>query len=161
MSGIAIFISSEGWTLANPSGSHRRAPFLTSPNKATPASITRTSTSRHATTANRGPSILAVSRSRRRLIIGFVLLERGSGFRRLARLAERRCGFRRLVGALAGQVQRFDGLVDGLAEQVVVEHLARDRGRRTRPEPGVLHQDRERDPRIVHRREGDEKRVVA
>ncbi len=44
ISGIAIFMNSEGWRLAKPSGSHRRAPFLTSPNKATPASIRRTTT---------------------------------------------------------------------------------------------------------------------
>jgi len=44
ISGIAIFMNSEGWRLAKASGSHRRAPFLTSPNKATQASIRRTTT---------------------------------------------------------------------------------------------------------------------
>ena len=60
------------------------------------------------------------------------------------------------AGALA-----VSGLVDVLAEQIEVEHLARDRRCGARAEPGVLDQHGERDPGIVGRREGDEERVVA
>ena len=48
-----------------------------------------------------------------------------------------------------------------LAEQVVVEHLARDRRRGLRAEAAVLDEHRERDLRLVGRRVGDEQRVVA
>ena len=48
-----------------------------------------------------------------------------------------------------------------LAEQVVVEHVARDRRRGARAEAAVLDHDRERDLRALDRREGDEQRMVA
>src|SRR5438067_625254 len=47
-----------------------------------------------------------------------------------------------------------------LVQQVVVEHLPRDRPRGRPAVPAVLHQDRHRELRIVGRREGDEERVV-
>ena len=47
------------------------------------------------------------------------------------------------------------------AGEVVVEHLPRDRRRGLRAEAAVLDQHRERDPRLVGRRVGDEPRVVA
>src|SRR6267143_1579798 len=124
--------------------------------------VAKPSTRRQATTANSGASILAVSRSKTRLIIGFVLLRRRSGFSRLVgRLAEGGRGSRRLVGAFGGRVHRFRRLVDSLAEQVVVEHLACDRRRRACSKTGVLHQHGERDPRILRGSERDEKSVVA
>src|SRR3954463_13018619 len=56
---------------------------------------------------------------------------------------------------------RLRGLAFALAEQVVVEHLARDRRRRARAESRVLDHHGERDLGILDRREGDEERVVA
>src|SRR6266849_1535946 len=109
--------------------------------------------------ANSGPSILAASRSKKSLIIVFVLVRRGR--RRLVRPAGQRRELRRLVGALAELRRRLRRLVDALSEQIVVEHLARDRRRRARSKAGVLNQHGERDPRIFLRREGDEERVVA
>ena len=40
ISGIAIFISSDGWMRVTPRSSQRRAPFEMSPNSATPTSST-------------------------------------------------------------------------------------------------------------------------
>src|SRR5687768_9510201 len=48
-----------------------------------------------------------------------------------------------------------------LAEQVVVDDLARDRRGVARAETRVLHYHRQRDPRLVGRRVGDEQGVVA
>src|SRR5438132_12945277 len=48
-----------------------------------------------------------------------------------------------------------------LAQQVVVEHLARDRRRGRAAVAAVLHQDRHGEPGIVCRRIGDEERMVA
>ena len=53
------------------------------------------------------------------------------------------------------------GALGQLAEQVVVEHLARDRRRGLGAEAAVLDQHRQRDGRLVGRRVGDEQRVVA
>ena len=39
MSGSAIFMSSDGWNRAIPRLSHRREPFTTMPNMATPTSM--------------------------------------------------------------------------------------------------------------------------
>src|SRR5512142_1030024 len=47
-----------------------------------------------------------------------------------------------------------------LAEQVVVEHLARDRRGGGTPVLAVLHHDAHRDLRVVGGGEGDEERVV-
>src|SRR5512145_229602 len=47
-----------------------------------------------------------------------------------------------------------------LAEEVVVEHLARERRGGARAEAGVLHDHRERDAGRFRRRVGDEQRVV-
>src|ERR1035437_3966196 len=81
--------------------------------------------------ANSGASILSVKRSHRALIIAVVR------------------------GDLCGR------LVDALAEQVVVQHLARDRRRRARAEAGVFHHYRERDLRVFQRGEGYEQGVIA
>src|SRR5688572_3899736 len=48
-----------------------------------------------------------------------------------------------------------------LAEQVVVDHLARDWRGVARPEAGILHDHGERDPRLVGGRIGDEECMVA
>src|SRR6267142_5421924 len=48
-----------------------------------------------------------------------------------------------------------------LAEQVVIEHRARDRRGGARAEAAVLDDHRQRDLRILERREGDEQRMVA
>src|SRR6187397_341209 len=48
-----------------------------------------------------------------------------------------------------------------LAEQIIIEHLARDGGGGARAEAGVLHQHGERQFRLVGRRIRDEQRMVA
>src|SRR4051794_18115262 len=53
------------------------------------------------------------------------------------------------------------GLRDALAEQVVVDHLPRDRRGGSSAEAGILDQHRERDLGILDRRERDEERVIA
>jgi hypothetical protein len=60
-------------------------------------------------------------------------------------------------------VERRDQLLPParLAEQIVVEHLARDRRRRLGAEAAVLDQHGQRDPRLVGRGKGDEQRMVA
>src|SRR3954466_4930444 len=60
----------------------------------------------------------------------------------------------RVVGRRRQLDQRF------LVQQVVVEHLARDRARGGRTVLAVLRQDRERDLRVVGGGEGDEERMV-
>src|SRR5258706_541604 len=52
-------------------------------------------------------------------------------------------------------------LVGQLAEQVIVEHLARDRGGGRAAVAAVLHQQRHREPGVVRRRVRDEQRVIA
>src|SRR5262245_10291469 len=89
----------------------------------------------HSTSPISGPSILAEKRSSSCLIVAVVIVGKPGGGR--------------------------GGLVDALAEQVVVEDLARDRGGRAGAEPRVLDQHRERDPGVVRRRERDEQRVIA
>src|SRR5258706_1082862 len=52
-------------------------------------------------------------------------------------------------------------LVGQLAEQVIVEHLARDRGGGRAAWAAVLHQQGHREPGVVRRRVRDEQRVIA
>src|SRR5687768_4901278 len=103
------------------------------------ASTKRPSTIRAIMKANKTPSRWRVKKSliRRSAKLFIVLL------RRLALL---------LVVLLRG---------GHLAEQVVIDHLARDRRGVARAEARVLHDHGERDLRLVGRRVGDEKRVVA
>src|SRR5205085_947229 len=61
--------------------------------------------------------------------------------------------------ALVGIELRF--FLGDLAQQVIVEHLARNRARGGAAVAAVLHQDRERQLRVVGGREGDEERMVA
>src|SRR5690349_4350261 len=89
------------------------------------------------TMASSGPSIFSVTRSKTRLIVAVVI---GPGGRR-----------GRGRGRLGGV----------LAEKVEVEHLPGDRRRGARAESGVLDQDCERDPGVLHGRKGDEEGVVA
>src|SRR3954469_5615613 len=66
-----------------------------------------------------------------------------------------------LVVVRAVVVRRRGDLRDGqLVQQVIVEHLARDRAGSRCAVLAVLGQDRERDLRVVGGGEGDEERVV-
>src|SRR6185503_4564622 len=82
--------------------------------------------------ANSTPSMWRVKRYSRRLIAGTIV---------------------RVLGALLRLGQ--------FAEQVVIDHLARDRGGVARAEPGILDDHRERDRRLVSRGIGDEQGMVA
>src|SRR6188768_626541 len=62
------------------------------------------------------------------------------------------------VGLVLAQLLLHQGL---FLEQVVVEDLTRDRCRGRPAVAAVLHQQRDRDLRVVGRRVGDEDRVVA
>src|SRR5215207_4642814 len=48
-----------------------------------------------------------------------------------------------------------------LAEQIIIEHLARNRRRRARTEPGVLDENGKRQLRLVGRGVSDKERMVA
>src|SRR5712672_2982169 len=63
--------------------------------------------------------------------------------------------------ALGVVVHRGLHALRALAEQKIVEHCARDRRRGAGTEAAVLDDHRERDLRILHRREGDEPGMVA
>src|SRR5687768_4267535 len=64
---------------------------------------------------------------------------------------------------ITGGLLRFEGLAAGgaLAQQVEIEHLARDRRRRAAAAAAVLHRQRHRELGVVSWGEGDEERVVA
>src|SRR6185312_11162397 len=68
----------------------------------------------------------------------------------------------RLIMLFAAFLARVERLGRGglLAQEVVVEHLARDRPRGGTAVLAVLDQDRHRELRVVGGREGDEERVV-
>ena len=66
-----------------------------------------------------------------------------------------------LILAVARAAATSAGPGSGLAEQVVLEHLARDRRGGLRAEAAVLDQHGERDLRLVGGRVGDEPGVVA
>src|SRR5690348_3798905 len=65
---------------------------------------------------------------------------------------------RLIVGCIVVVLDRF---LRVFAEEPVIEHLPRDRRGGAGAETGVLHDDRERDLRILGRRVSDEERVVA
>src|SRR6187200_1515523 len=69
----------------------------------------------------------------------------------------------RVKRLITGTGRSFVGFERGrlLAEQIIIEHLARDGGGGARAEAGVFHQHGERQFRLVGRRICDEQRMVA
>src|SRR4051812_44238204 len=75
-----------------------------------------------------------------------------------SRCAVKKRTTRLILGCIVVVLHRF---LRVLAEQPVVEHLARDRRRGARAEAGVLDDDRDRDLRVIRRGVRDEQRVIA
>src|SRR5512143_805775 len=68
---------------------------------------------------------------------------------------------RRLIIFFLPALLHFLQWLGCLAEQIVVEHLARNRGCGLRAETAVLHEHRQRDFRLLRGGKGDEQRMVA
>src|SRR6185312_8248728 len=186
--GTAIFMISEGCSVVKPRFNQRRAPLRTSPKSATPTSSPRPATYTGSarrisvcgcTWAKSHRAKSARARLRAWLntrsgdpppeaeyttvspsaTVSAIAAISGPSMRRARKSKARLIMFLFLDGAGLGRGRRrLDHRLP--AGEVVVEHGARDRARRRAAVLAVLHQDRERDLRVVGGREGDEQRVV-